>query len=129
MLKAVLVMILGGIGCLSRYGVGIAAQRLAGGRFPVGTLLVNVLGCFCAGLAAAYFATRGAGREEWRIAVMAGFLGGFTTFSAFGVQTFDLLRNGRCGHAALNIALSVTLGLLAVWAGYRIGLSSLPPQP
>ena len=121
MFKAMLVMVFGGVGCVCRYALALAAQRLAGGRFPAGTLLVNVIGCLCAGLAAAYFSTRGAGREEWRIAVMAGFLGGFTTFSAFGVETFELLRGGRTGAAALNVALSIVMGLLAVWAGYRIG--------
>lgn len=120
MFKAMLVMVFGGVGCVCRYALALAAQRLAGGRFPAGTLLVNVIGCLCAGLAAAYFSTRGAGREEWRIAVMAGFLGGFTTFSAFGVETFALLRSARPAAAALNVAASVALGLCGVWLGYKL---------
>ena len=119
MLKVVLVMVFGGVGCVCRYGVALGAQRLASGKSPAGTLLVNVVGCLCAGVAAAYFATRGAGREEWRLAVMSGFLGGFTTFSAFGVETVYLLRRADYTTAAAYVLLSVIAGIGGLWLAIK----------
>jgi fluoride exporter len=84
--------------------------------FPIGTLVVNVLGCFTIGVFAGI--TRPDGgllmHPVIRQAVMIGFLGGFTTFSSFGLQTMALVADGEWGYAALNISLSVVLCLLAV---------------
>jgi CrcB protein len=93
-----------------------------GPAFPIGTLVVNVLGCFLIGFFAGI--TRAdAGilvHPVVRQAVMIGFLGGFTTFSSFGLQTISLLNDGEWGYAALNIILSVALCLAAVWIGQII---------
>lgn len=120
MTRILLIAAFGGVGSVLRYVLSTAVQRLQGGAFPWGVLTVNVLGCFVAGVLAAMFAGRWADREELRLAVMVGLLGGFTTFSAFGVDSFELLRTGRAGWAVLNVALSVGLGLAGVWAGWRL---------
>jgi CrcB protein len=99
-----------------RYFAGTQAQKLGGG-FPWGTLAVNVTGCFLIGLIA-----MAAERHDWlnrevRLLLITGFLGSYTTFSAFGWETYGLARADDLGRAAANILLSVTAGLLAVWAG------------
>jgi CrcB protein len=95
-----------------------------GETFPVGTLVVNVLGCFIIGLFAAM--TRADGgllvHPLVRQAVMIGFLGGFTTFSSFALQTVALAGDGEWAYATLNVLLSVVLCLLAVWIGQIIGV-------
>src|SRR5262245_40425280 len=120
MLKLVLIFLGSGVGGLFRYALSGWVQRAADATFPIGTLAVNLLGCFLIGLLAA-FSGRALLREELRAALMVGVLGGFTTFSAFGVETFDLLSRGRYLLACCNIVLSVAVGLAAVWAGYRLG--------
>lgn len=105
----------GAAGTLSRYYVGIWVTNATGARTP-GTLLVNVLGSFLIGL----FLTLSVERS-WSNAlvllVAVGFLGGFTTFSTFTWQTYELLQSGEIAQAALNISTSVIVGMLAVWAG------------
>jgi CrcB protein len=95
-------------------------QRLAGHAFPLGTLAVNLLGCFAVGLLAAALSGPLPLREEYRLALTVGLLGGFTTFSAFGLETFYLASGGHTRLAVANVLLSVIIGLAAVWAGYRI---------
>ena len=112
---------LGGAGgSLFRYVLQGWVQRLAGGSFPAGTLVVNVLGCFVLGLLAAAFAGPVLIREEHRVGLTIGVLGGFTTFSTFGLETFHLTNDGQFRLAAANVLLSVGLGFAAVWAGYRL---------
>lgn len=106
------------IGTLGRYWLGGLAARLYGEAFPVGTLIVNLIGCFLAGLFFYLLQERFSINETLRAAVMIGFLGGFTTFSAYGLQTFTLLRENQLALAALNLVLSNAVGLLMVWAGY-----------
>lgn len=119
MTQLALIFVAGGIGCVSRYLLATWAQRAWRGSFPAGTLCVNLVGCFCAGLLAAALARKLITREEWRLAAGFGFLGGFTTFSAFGYETFALLEAGQIGRALGNILLSVGLGVVLVWAGFR----------
>jgi CrcB protein len=88
--------------------------------FPTGTLVVNLLGCFLAGLLFALLFDRYPGNPMVRTVVLIGLLGGFTTFSSFGLQTFILLRDGEMGLAILNIAVSNVGGLLLVGAGYSL---------
>lgn len=114
---------LGGfIGAAGRYSLSGLAQRMAGSPgFPVGTLVVNVFGCLVIGLLAGLTEHRGPLAAEARVLVVAGILGGFTTFSAFGFETVELMREGHAGHAALNVALQLGVGLGAVWTGMMIG--------
>jgi len=123
MLKWILIAAGGAFGSVLRYAMqGWVKQIVAGTLFPVGTMCVNVLGCLVIGILSGYFASpRGLNvPQEYRIGLLVGVLGGFTTFSTFGFETFDLLNDRQYGMAALNIALSCGLGLSAVWIGYRL---------
>ena len=100
----------------------VAHARGFSTRFPAGTLVVNVSGCliigFLAGLIAANRITL---RPHWREFVFVGVLGGFTTFSTFGLDTLLLARTHSTAYAALNIAGHFAGGLAAVWVGYQLG--------
>jgi CrcB protein len=108
----------GFLGAVSRYLLSLAVQP-RGTVFPVGTLAVNILGCLCIGLVFGLF-DRGGLSAEWRVFLATGFLGGFTTFSAFSNETFMLLRDGHAAYALLYVGGSVVLGLLATWLGWEI---------
>lgn len=118
--KLALIFLGSGFGGVGRYLISGWAQRLAYDRFPFGTLTVNLVGCLLIGFLSAAFANRWLVREEYRIALIVGVLGGFTTFSAFGMETFALINDGQYARAAGNVLLSVGLGLLGVWFGYRL---------
>ena len=83
-------------------------------------MAVNLLGCVLIGFLSVAFSGRILIREEYRLAVIVGFIGGFTTFSAFGIETFAFLNDGQYFRAAANVVLSLVLGLTGVWAGYCI---------
>ncbi len=120
MQKVFLIGMAGFVGTLARYGLsGIIARRF-GETFPAGTLVVNLIGCFLAGVLFYLMQERFLMNQTLRTVVMIGFLGGFTTFSSFGLQTFTLLRDGELWFAALNIVGSNLLGLLMVLAGYTL---------
>lgn len=106
----------GGLGAMLRYWVGGVAQGW-GRVFPVGTLAVNVLGCFLIGAVSHLVEARGAATPETRGFLLVGVLGGFTTFSAFGHETLNLVRDGEQFLAAGNVAANVGAGLAAVWLG------------
>ena len=109
----------GALGTLLRFALGGWVQHASGGTFPWGTFAINVLGALAIGALAAY-ADRGAALPAaWRIGLQVGVLGGFTTFSTFGLETFRLLQDGDWGRAALYVAGTNALGILAVFAGYR----------
>ena len=126
MLKGYLVvMLVGAFGCGARMFVSGYFFDKYGAHFPIGTLVVNVLGCLSIGILAAL--TRPGG---WllipplaRDALIIGFLGGFTTFSSFALQTLALLETRQWGAASLNITLSLSLCLAAVWIGQSLTLS------
>lgn len=88
--------------------------------FPYGTLLVNIIGCLAIGFLSGLAETRGAFSPELRIFLFIGILGGFTTFSSFGYDTFGLLRDGAFLHALINVLVQVIIGLGAVWLGYTL---------
>jgi len=119
MIKLLLVGLAGLVGTLSRYWLSGAVSRRYGDAFPFGTLLVNLLGCFLVGLLFYFFQERSV-NETLRSVILIGLLGGFTTFSSFGLQTFTMLQDGEFGLAALNIAASNLIGLFLVWAGYTL---------
>lgn len=106
-------------------GLGAVARVATAGLFPVralpwGTLLVNVIGCLLIGAAFQIFEERTQLPLEWRLAVVGGFLGGFTTFSAFGLETWELLQEGQWGAAGAYATGSVVLGLAAVVIGVAL---------
>lgn len=111
----------GGGGAVARYVVGGWAQRWSGASFPFGTMTVNVSGCLLIGLAMAKFGGPHLLRDELRLALVVGFLGGYTTFSTFGYETFMLANEGQPRWALGNMLLTNGLGLAAVWFGYRLG--------
>jgi fluoride exporter len=111
----------GGLGSALRYLVSGWSQRASGSSsFPVGTLVVNVVGCLTIGVLGALFAAPHRVREETRLFLMVGVLGGFTTFSSFAFETFSLADDGQRGRALTNILLSNALCLFAAWLGYRL---------
>jgi CrcB protein len=120
MLKLLLLFAAGGVGALLRYGLGAAVQRHAA-VFPAGTLTVNLLGCLAAGFAAAAMAGVPGFREEYRIAILGGLLGSFTTLSTFSVETLRLWEVGRHTAAVVYVLGSVIGGLLLAWMGWRLG--------
>ena len=113
----------GALGSLARHAVNhFVHTRWLTTRFPVGTVAVNLAGCFIIGLLAGLLAAeRIALRPHWREFVFVGLLGGFTTFSTFGLDTFLLARTHAVPQAALNVGIHIVIGLGAVWAGYVIG--------
>ncbi|HLA62922.1 MAG TPA: fluoride efflux transporter CrcB [Rhodothermales bacterium] len=115
---ALLVALGGALGAVARYGVALSVARLAPGPFPAGTWTVNMVGAFAVGLVAPFVLTPQ--MEGWRLFVVVGVLGGFTTFSAFSLETLGLLRDGRPALAALNALGSVFLGLVLTAIGWRL---------
>lgn len=113
---------LGFVGTLARYGLQGFVQRASGGTFPYGTLTVNVLGCLVVGFIATWTLERAGASPLWRSALMVGFCGGFTTFSALAYESFELLRAGDPWRGGMNLALHAMLGLAAVWAGHVIAM-------
>lgn len=110
----------GGIGSALRHGVNLAAARVGGTGFPFGTLVANITGCFVMGLLAGYFAFRGDASQTWRLFLLTGVLGGYTTFSAFSLDALLFWERGQSGLAALYVAASVALSLLGVLAGMAL---------
>lgn len=121
----ILLVGLGGFfGAISRFLMGGAVTRLFSyPTFPVATLTVNIVGCFLIGLLDGIIEKHHVFSGEARLFIITGLLGGFTTFSAFGFETVTLLRKGEIGIAAANIFLSVTVGLVFVWLGFKISSS------
>ena len=118
--KLILIGLAGFIGTLSRYWLSGVVARRYGETFPMGTLLVNLVGCFLVGLLFYLLQERFLVNQTVRTVILIGFLGGFTTFSSFGLQTFTLLQDGEFGLAALNILGANVIGLVLVWAGYTL---------
>ena len=118
MMKTILIGLAGLIGTLLRYWLSGLVARQYGETFPWGTMAVNLSGCFVAGVIFYAFEERFLVNPTLRTVLMIGLLGGFTTFSSYGLQTFTLLRDGELGLATLNIGVSNLLGLIMVWFGY-----------
>jgi len=118
----VLVVATGGaVGAVARYGLSAWAAKRWGASFPaVGTLLVNVLGCFVLGALLAVVAQRPEFSPRVRLAIGTGLLGSFTTFSTFGFETFELAREGLWSTALWNVGLNLILGLGAVYVGQAL---------
>jgi CrcB protein len=112
----------GGIGALLRYLVAGTGQSLTLSSFPLGTLIVNLVGCALIGLVTAFLIDSLAQhRELLRLFLIVGILGGFTTFSTFAMDTFELLEDGRIQQAILYVLLSNVIGILVAWGFYKAG--------
>lgn len=109
----------GFLGALGRYWVSGLAQRL-GGRFPYGTLSVNLIGSFILGIFATLFLEKVIVNQEMRLFLLVGLLGAFTTYSTFSLETLNLMRGGEWMFAGLNVLANVVGTLIAVWAGVSI---------
>ncbi len=133
MVKLFLLFTAGGVGTLLRYGINHWTQELVRGTLAetvhVWTVLINVLGCFLIGLLTPMLTTQLEVREEWRLAILVGLLGGFTTFSTFGFELFGLIEKGHAVRASVYAVSSVGLGLGAVWLGWTLAvrLGATPP--
>ncbi len=118
-MKAVLLVALGGaVGSVARYKLSAyVMQHALDWRFPLGTFTVNVVGCLAAGVLAGLAEKHAMFSPDTRVLLFAGLLGGFTTFSAFGLETMHLLKRGDFAIAAANVVLSIVAGLAALWLG------------
>lgn len=124
MYKLALIGAGGLLGTLSRYVISVWVDERSQSSFPYGTLAVNVLGCFAAGFLFQWVEGTTLS-PEMQLAIFTGFLGGFTTFSAYGLQTLTLTRGGMLTAATVNVLLSNILGLASVWAGNSASRSLL----
>jgi CrcB protein len=124
-MKALLLVALGGaLGSVARFKLsGYVLHHTIDWRFPAGTFAVNVIGCLAAGILAGLAEKHDMLSADTRLLLFTGILGGFTTFSAFGLETMFLLKRGDVLIAAANVILSVMAGLLALWLG--LGVASL----
>jgi CrcB protein len=118
--RYLLIMLGAALGGAARFAVQSAALVRFDGRFPLGTLIVNVTGCFLIGLLLPFLAARPELSQNWRLLLVVGVLGGYTTFSSFAWEAFQSVRDGFPMMGLLYVTLSVVLGYLAVWGGALI---------
>ncbi len=121
MQKTIFIALAGLVGTLLRYWLSGFVARQYGETFPWGTVAVNLIGCLLTGTLFFLTEERFLISPTVRTVILIGLLGGFTTFSSYGLQTFTLLRDGEFGLAILNVVTSNILGLLMVWVGYVLG--------
>ena len=119
--QALVIALGGAAGSVLRYWTSLGAHHLFGRGFPYGTLAVNVLGSLAIGLFYVLLVERSSLGIEWRAALLTGFLGGFTTFSAFSLETLMLVEQTEHLKAMANIALNIVLCLVAAWMGIYAG--------
>lgn len=121
MLKSIIIVFLGGgIGSAFRYLASVFTQKYIQQSFPWATFFVNILGCLIVGILAGLIIKQQLTNPDLRLLFITGFCGGFTTFSAFALENIKLFQSGNSLLALLYIALSVLLGILAVWSGMMI---------
>ncbi len=120
LLGYVLVFFGGGMGASIRHAVNMASAKALGTAFPFGTLIINVTGSVVMGLIAGYLAFKGGATQHWRLFLMTGILGGYTTFSAFSLDTALLYERGAVGLAALYVLGSVGLSIAGLFGALAL---------
>ena len=120
MISYLVVFIGAGVGGSIRHGMNIWVARLMGTHFPYHTFIINITGSTIMGLIAGYLAFRGDAAQSWRLFLMTGVLGGYTTFSAFSLDAAVLYERGEIGLAALYVLGSVVLSILGLFAGLAL---------
>ena len=120
-MRYLLIVIFGGAGSLARYAAGLLIMARFGARFPLGTMVINVTGSFLIGFVMTLLTERFQPHPNWRLALVVGFLGGYTTFSSFEWETFAAIRDGGFWIGLANVLGSVVFGYAAVWLGALLG--------
>jgi CrcB protein len=121
-MPSLLLVALGGaLGAVARALLSTSIQARWPSQLPWGTITVNVTGCLVLGVLSGALASRPHAATAWRTFAAVGVLGAFTTFSTFEHETLALLGRGAVGAAIANVAISLGIGLLALWIGYAIG--------
>ena len=115
-----LVFLGGGLGASIRHAVNMASAKSLGTAFPYGTFIINISGSTVMGLIAGYLAFKGDAAQSWRLFVMTGILGGYTTFSAFSLDAGLLYERGELGLAALYVLGSVVLSIAGLFGGLAL---------
>jgi fluoride exporter len=115
--RYLVVLVGAGLGGLARYVAGTWIMAKYGGRFPLGTLVINVTGSFLIGVLMMLFTERLQPHPNWRLFLVVGVLGGYTTFSSFEYETFQAVRDGESWMALLYVLGSVGVGYIGVWLG------------
>jgi fluoride exporter len=110
----------GGLGAMLRHFINLTCARCVGTAFPYGTFVINITGSTVMGLIAGYLAFKGEASQPWRLFLMTGILGGYTTFSAFSLDTALLYERGELGLAAFYVLGSVTLSIAGLFAGLAL---------
>jgi len=118
--RYLIVMLGGATGSFTRYVLGTAIMNRVGPRFPFGTFVINISGSFLIGLLMTLLTERLQPHPNWRLLLVVGFLGGYTTFSSFEWETLSLVKDGGRWLGLLNVLGSVLLGYAAVWLGSLI---------
>jgi CrcB protein len=119
-LKYLIIGVGGFVGAIARYMVGTYIGSRFGIRFPYGTFVINISGCFLVGFIVTLLA-RTTASQYWRYLIPIGFIGAYTTFSTFEYETLRAVQDGQITAGLLNVVLSVVVGFAAVWVGAAIG--------
>ena len=122
-MNALVIGIGGFVGAVSRYGIAVWIGQRWGRSFPLGTFVINVSGSFLIGLLMTLMADRFTENPQWRLLLVVGFLGAYTTFSTFEYETGALLKDGEWLFAGLNVVLSVIVGFVALKLGEMMAKS------